>query len=708
MADYRPKYPFTALVGQERLKLALILSAINPSLSGVLVRGEKGTAKSTAVHALADLLPEVEVVKDCPFRCSPRQPSRMCSDCYEHWQRGESLPLADYKVGVINLPLGATEDRVAGSIDFERVVRYGVKAFQPGLLAEANQGILYVDEINLLSDHLVDILLDAASTGINTIEREGVSLVHPANFVLIGTMNPEEGELRPQLLDRFGLCVDIRSIRALSERVGVIKRWKEFERDQDGFLTHWFQAQERLKGRIIMAKELLDKVSIEDSLLDLITQISLAHQVMGHRADILMEKASKTIAAFEGRLSLHPADIQRAAELVLPHRARSVPLFPKGSPAEGEPLLTGISEQPQDLLKGLFSPTFARYNPSQEGLSRTVQIDKIAPSSPVRQRRYAEGQLLSGREHPAGEATQEWGGTIFATGQSFRIPPLLFEREHLLHRGSGRRGIFKARDRTGRYVRSTSLRTGSGLALDATIRAAAPKQKDRPKKGVAIAIEGDDLREKVRERRTGNLLLFVVDASSSMGLKLMTETKSAILSLLLNAYQRRDQVALIAFRDKEARLLLPPTRSMELAKRLLDNLPVGGKTPLAAGLVSANELIKKHLRKGHQTSPVLVLISDGEANVGLFSDSQYNGVSSEPLMEEIFQIARKIRAERGLKSLVIDTERRSFLSARWKHKEVQTMAKRISFHLGARYYKLQEFKAQDLVGVIKEHRVFAQ
>jgi len=321
----RQVFPFSAIVGQDRMKLGLVLNAINPRLSGVLIRGEKGTAKSTAVRALATLLPDIEVVADCPFRCDPKSPLKLCPECRERLEREGSLPAVSQKMRVVDLPINATEDRVVGTLDLEHAIQKGEKRFEPGVLAEANRGILYVDEVNLLDDHIVDVLLDSAAMGVNTVEREGVSYTHPAEFILVGTMNPEEGELRPQLLDRFGLCVHIGGIADQESRVEIVRRWAEYEDNPEQMATKWAPKERELAERIVAAKELLPRVRVGDDILNRIANISIALGVDGHRSDLVMMKAAKTIAAYQGRDEVGTAEVDACVDLALSHRMRRRP-----------------------------------------------------------------------------------------------------------------------------------------------------------------------------------------------------------------------------------------------------------------------------------------------------------------------------------------------------------------------------------------------
>lgn len=318
-------FPFTALVGQEDMKKALVLNAVNPRIGGVLIRGEKGTAKSTAVRGLASLLPQIRVVADCPFGCDPDDLTVMCADCRRRREGGEELPVAVRKMRVVELPVSATEDRVVGTLDIEHAIKKGEKRFEPGVLAEANRGILYVDEVNLLDDHVVDVLLDAAAMGVNTVEREGVSFSHPASFILVGTMNPEEGELRPQLLDRFGLCVNVTGVADPALRTEIVKRRLAFEEDPAGFAAAWEAEQEKLREKIVAARTLLPQVTVTDEILLLIARTAVEMGVDGHRADLVMMKAGKAHAALAGRTEVTPEDVQATANFALLHRMRRKP-----------------------------------------------------------------------------------------------------------------------------------------------------------------------------------------------------------------------------------------------------------------------------------------------------------------------------------------------------------------------------------------------
>jgi magnesium chelatase subunit D len=615
MTPKRPVYPFAALVGQERLKQALILNAINPLIGGVLIRGEKGTAKSTAARGLAELLPPIAMVAGCPFQCHPELPELMCDDCRQRRAQGEVLPRRDRPMPVVDLPLGTTEDRLLGTLDLEKAIKSGEKHFEPGLLASANRGILYVDEVNLLDDHLVDVLLDAAAMGVNVVEREGISFIHPARFILVGTMNPEEGELRPQLLDRFGLCVEVTGLHELPARMAVVERRLAFEADPEGFVSRWQGEQDLIRQAIVSAGERLPRVSFSDDLLRLITAICVDQGVDGHRADIFMLKVAQTLAAYRGREEVTPADVREAAALVLPHRLRRKP----------------FSESAMD--ENRLEETFRKHAEEMEERQRQPQ-----PSPQPGEAAPDEGKAVL-----IGEVT-------VAPGATFPVRPLELPPDRQAKKTPGSRTRARSEDKTGRYVRPTLAKAGApDLALDATLRAAAPFQGLREKGNLALAIADPDLRYKVREKRIGRHILFVVDASGSMGAdERMAETKAAILSLLMDAYQKRERVGLIVFRGATARVALPFTHSVEMAQRYLAHLPTGGKTPLPHALYLAHELLKKEKVRHPRDAFLLVLITDGRANISL-------GPGRKP-MAEVKELAAQLGAL-GINALVLDTER---------------------------------------------------
>ena len=573
----RTVLPFSAIVGQERLKKALILNAINPDLRGVLVRGERGTAKSTAVRALADVLPEIDVVEDCPFNCHPTDPSLQCDECNRRYESGEKLPFHSRKTRVVELPLGATEDRLIGTIDIERVLKEGVRALQPGLLAAANRGFLYIDEINLLDDHLVDVLLDAAAMGVNVIEREGVSFSHPARFILIGTMNPQEGDLRPQILDRIGLQVDVETLDSVEERMRVVEVVEEFERDPTTFAAGCAGEQKELRDRIEAARRTVDEVDVPTEILRFVSEICRNADVEGHRADILIARCARTMAAFGGRRQVGREDVMEAAQLVLPHRMKD-----------------DVFEPPEPV---------------------TQKIEQVVRSAEQQERRDEEDDSEPRGRGRAPPDTRARDGTsdeerVFPVGEA-GTPELRIRPDRRPRTGYGRRAETLAYH-SGRYVRfRTPTEPTTDVALDATLRAAVLRKGDpRP--------DMEDVRQKIRQKRRKTAMVILVDASGSMGARRRMEfAKGVCFSLLKDAYQKRDKVAFVTFRGDGASVLLPLSASTTLARRRLAQVPTGGRTPLAAGLLCAYRLLRQEMLKDRNTIPVLTLVSDGCANVPL-------------------------------------------------------------------------------------------
>ncbi|QDR79086.1 putative cobaltochelatase [Sporomusa termitida] len=661
----RTIYPFAALVGQENLQLGLVLHAVNPQLGGILIRGEKGTAKSTAVRGLAEVLPVMETVQGCPYHCNPRDAGKACEHCRTTNSNRKTTVMP---VPVVELPISATEDRVVGSLDFEQAIKTGRRVFTPGLMGEANRGIIYIDEINLLDDHIVDVLLDAAGNGINVVEREGIGVTHPAAFILVGTMNPEEGDIRPQLLDRFALCVDITGVTDLHDRVKILKRREAFDLDQAAFLSQWRSRQQELREKIVIAKKLLPQVVVTDAIYAFIGELCTQAFVAGHRADVVLVRAAIALAAWRGHRQVTPRDVTDIAPLALAHRRREPPQLQQQEP---EPPCTQEAEPPP--------PPPAQTEPPQEP-GRQPQ-DRPDTGSPA-QEQQPEQQAGQDNQASSAQPAQE---VVYAVGNPFAVKRVAHDKDRLVRRGSGRRSRTRTDSRAGRYVRSTCRRDCNDLALDATIRAAAPCQRQRRQRGLAIVIESGDIREKEREKRIGNFILFVVDASGSMGARQrMIETKGAILSLLLDAYQKRDKVAMIAFKGAQAELLLPPTNSVELAQKCLSELPVGGKTPLTAGLVKATEVIRQQLKRSPHMRPILILLTDGKATTAMAGGS--------PLAEARLAAAN-IREELDITCLVIDTEKKDLLSL--------GIAQELAASMGAKCYTVEQLKTDSLAGLVR-------
>ena len=634
------QYPFSAVVGADPetpgdMALALLLSTISPSIGGVLVRGEKGTAKSTIVRALAAVLPPIDVIAGDRFSSDPREANPLSPD----GPFGPEAATETRPVRLVELPVGATEDRVLGSLHLEKALTEGVSEYEPGLLARAHRGILYVDEVNLLHDHLVDLLLDAAAMGRSTVERDGVSVEHAARFVLVGTMNPEEGELRPQLLDRFGLTVEVAAPRNPRTRVDVVQRRIAFDADPEGFVATWASSEQRLRDRIASAQALVDQVVLPDRMLLKIAEICAAFEVDGMRADIVTARTAAAHAAWHGRAEVTKDDVRAAARLALPHRRRRNPF---DAPGLDEDLLDRILDDDPDP-----EPDPAPPEPSDpsdpEGQDSAGSDEKPADTPQDRTERQSQREQSEGSQAPSAQSDshQVEDVTIAGTGDPYRVR--LYSVDGLGAGEAGRRS--RAITTTGRRVGSTRPTGASGrLDLVDTVRAAAPHQRARGRTGPGLKFERDDLRLAITEGRESNLVLFCVDASGSMAArKRMQQVKTAIMSLLVDAYQRRDKVGLVTFRGGEATLALPPTGSIEIAAKRLDDLPAGGRTPLAEGLLEAAEVLRIERIRDPRRRALLVIVTDGRATSGI-----------DPL-GRAHQVAQYL-GDAGVASLVVDCE----------------------------------------------------
>lgn len=618
-------YPFTAIIGQEPMKKALLLNWINPKIGGVLIYGEKGTAKSTAVRAFSALV---------------------CTRFVE-------------------VPLGISEERLVGTVDVEATLSTGQPVLEKGLLYQAHQNILYIDEVNLLPDYLTDLLLVVSATGENHIEREGISYRHPCSACLVGTMNPEEGVLRPHFLDRFGLSVSIQGEENPEKRVQILKYRMAYEEDPIAFCKS-FQAEEnRLRNLLLTARRLLPDIVLQERQQAEIVKYCLEAGIEGHRGDLILGETARALAALSGRTIVSKEDIQEAAGYVLPHRQKA------------------ISESPPP--------------PSEQEASPPPEAE--APDTPGSQQEESSGDFPS-EEETSSDAAESVGTETkkqnarpkpenFHVGESFQVKSFGYQADRKRRNGHGKRSRIKSASKTGRYLSSTARRINDDLALDATIRAAAPYQSVRKKNGVAIAIEREDIREKIRQRKAANLLVFVLDTSGSMGAnRRMIETKGAVLSLLKDAYVKRDKIALVTFGGKEAVVSLPPTSSPERGYRLLENLTIGGKTPLNDGISKGLRVIQNELRKAPDLLPLMVIITDGKGNVPL----QESAMPKEELME----LAEHIRKIKKIQTMVIDIEKKGFMK--------MDLAKRLAETLGSTYYPMDTLQANDLLAMVAKER----
>lgn len=637
MPRWPAHYPFSAIVGCDAeqlddLGLALVLTSVSPEIGGVLVRGQKGTAKSTAVRALASLLPPVDVYRGDRFSVDPTDPAQHSPD----GPFGPGTDVESRPVRLVDLPVGATEDRVLGSLHLEQALTHGKVAYEPGLLARAHRGLLYVDEVNLLHDHLVDLLLDAAATGRVTVERDGFSVEHAARFLLIGTMNPEEGELRPQLLDRFGMTVEVTAPTDPVARAEVVRRRMAYDADAGGFAARYHDAEEALADRIAKARGALERVHLSEAALLKIAEVCAAFEVDGLRADIVTSRVAVAHAAWEGRETVTRADIRRAALLTLPHRRRRNPFDAPGLDEELLDRILGDEDPPPDPPQPPESPDPS--DPSEDTDpadaespdSRTPDEtgpDDSGPDSPGPESAEApemddapdSDASLPPTEPPQDAAEEPEDGDASpppSEGPTSTIGSKApYRPRKLTVRGAGQ-GADGRRSRAvglrGRRIGSARPGAGKGTSLHLveTVRAAAAA----PREGDRMRIRPQDLRVAVREGQESNLILFCVDASGSMAArKRMSEVKTAILSLLLDAYRRRDKVGLITFRAQDAELVLPPTHSVDVAAARLEDVPAGGRTPLAEGLLEADRVLRREQRRDPRMRPLLVVVTDGRA-----------------------------------------------------------------------------------------------
>ncbi|UCH31207.1 MAG: VWA domain-containing protein [Candidatus Bathyarchaeota archaeon] len=780
-------FPFTAIVNMDKLKLAILINAINPSIGGLLIRGPKGSGKTTAVRALTTILTKIQVVQTCPFNCNPSDHSNLCEKCSATYQKDGKFPIQEREMKVVELPLGATEDRVVGSLDIEKAIKHGIEAMEPGILAEANQNILYVDEINLLPDHISDDLLDAAATGWNTVEREGISVGHPSRFIFIGTMNPEEGELRPQLLDRFPLSVTVERITTAEARMEVVRRNLEFEANPRAFIRKYKGLQKELKKQISQARIILPRVVLSDGLLDAICKTSIELKVDGMRPDIVISKTASTLAALERRTQVTPDDVLLASEFALSHRTREGGFLEPATADEIRKIFRakikdlryvedrGPSEEEKGLEKkrpkgktmiwtsefsdplareaeeekvrkfhrkarGRIWAFFSRLSPVFGFGKRLEKAPRDAPvsdgvmkgPSKLKGPTFKESDPKSlGKGIPSvsiavKQAQFDEGISILTRIKATVLKPLeLAFKINPTHRMqscyAGKRAetfttLHRGRSRGSRVPHGKP----KDIHLPATIRNAARKQRYRGKSlGNLLKVHIEDVREKLRFYKAPITLVFLIDVSGSMLLSI-EEVKEALMKLHRDAYRYRDKVGIVALKDMGAGVVQHPIANLRVVANKLMNLRISGLTPLAAGMLKSLEVLKKAQRRDRSTIPVMIIVTDGNANIPLKRSLETGEIRSidetsaivreyeDLAVQDVMLVSKLIRKEK-VNTIIINTNPHHYGRETYGFAVTKSMASKMNgtHHAIGRLTTESEFIGDMVEKIIEDQRLIA-